>query len=274
MNSLEENEAMNRIKARLVKAERDAKEQRLGREKAERAIEEERIGRETAERAVEEERIGRETAERAVKDERIGRKNEKRRRKEERIGRKNERRRRKEDRRRQKKADRKYRSTTIPELLGFYHTLSMNAKVETNPEVLAAGVTTKPAGRKYPKRIVPWDNFANRQKEIWKIICESSIYSERLFDPSDTIQPKKLAPVRSDGDLVANEGVSVLEPVQAILQEFFKNEELRKQLRIPGSVSFVPHLRLDTGKQNASKMDVSLLFNPFTLSNAPTKPKS
>ena len=215
-------------------------EERLGREK-------ERLGREKAERLVEEERLGREK-------ERLGRE------KAERAA---------------EKERRENRNTTIPELLDLYHKLSLTIEVETNPSVLTTGQTTKPAGRKYPKRIVPWDNFTSRQQEIWKIICASSTYSERLFDRPTSIQDKTRVAVRSEGDVVANEGVVVLEPVQAILQQFFKNEELRQQLELPGYVTFVNHLNLNPGNQYVSTLPktdhLPLSSNPITPPNQGSK---
>ena len=243
------------VQEELAEARRIIAEQRLGREKAERAIEEERRGRkedrDKAERAIKEDR---EKAELVIKEERLGREKAERAAEKERL--------------RREKADLELRRTTIPEFLGFYNRVSQTVKVETNPSVLTSGETSKPAGRKYPKRIVPWDNFAKRQKEIWDIICASPIYSEQLFASKNAVQKTTLVPVRSEGDVVANEGVTVLQPVEAILQQFFEDEELRQQLRIPGHVRFVNFLNLDPGTKDASTLPKEdhppLSSNPIT----------
>ena len=160
------------------------------------------------------------------------------------------------------------RETTIPELLTLYHELSLTIKVETNPALLTTGETSKPAHRKYPKRIVPWDNFATRQQEIWATICASSIYSQRLFDPSAAIQRKTLTAVRSENELGANEGVAIQEPLVSVLEKFFEDEELRRYLQLPGKVTYVSHLNLDPGTQigttTASMENLSMSSAPIT----------
>lgn len=120
--------------------------------------------------------------------------------------------------------------------------------------MLTVGEVCKPARRKYPKRIVPWNGFANRQQEIWKPIQASLTYSQRLLD---TINRKTLVAVRSEADVAISEGVAVLQPVEAILQQFFKDGPLREQLeqlQLPGHVTFVNHLNLNLGSQDASTL--------------------
>lgn len=124
---------------------------------------------------------------------------------------------------------RELRTTTIPELLCLYHIILPPVKVETTIPVTTTG-NANPAHRKSPKRIVPWDNFASRQQDIWDIICASSTYSDRLFESAHVIKRK---PLRSDKKLAANEGFAVREPVEAVLREFIEDKALRKLLRLP-----------------------------------------
>lgn len=198
-------------------------EEKRGRKEANCIIEEERRDREEE----------REKANRIIEEERRGRE-------EERQGR--------------EKAELATQLTTLPELLGVYHALSLAVKVETNASVLAVGEACKRAGRKYPKRIVPRNDFVNHQQEIWKTIRVSLTYSQRLFDPLDTISLKTLVAVRSEADVAINEGVAVLQSVEAILQEFFKDGRLREQLQLLGYVTFVNHLNLNPGSQDASTL--------------------
>ena len=53
------------------------------------------------------------------------------------------------------KAKRGFWLSTIPKPLSLHHTNSMFVKVETNPLVIISGKTSKFAGRKYLKRIIP-----------------------------------------------------------------------------------------------------------------------
>ncbi len=167
--------------------------------------------------------------------------------------------------------------TTIPELLGLDHRMSKTIKVETNPLVLTFGETSKSAGTKYLKRIIPWNYFANRQQEIWNIICASSTYSERLFNSSIVIKAMTLVDVRSEQDIVANDSVTVLQPVEAILQQIFKDKELRQQLQLPGYVTFLSYLNLKPGNQDVSTLPktdhIPLSSNPMTPTNQRSKGK-
>lgn len=158
-----------------------------------------------------------------------------------------------EERRGRKKAERAVQLTTMPELLGLYHALFLTVKVERNSSVLTTGEVCQPAERRYPKRIVPWHNFANRQQEIWNTICASSTYSQQLFDFRAEMNYKKLDAVRSERNVVSNEEVAVLQPVQVILRQFFKDGELRQQLQLPGSaIAFRGRLNHDPENPDAS----------------------
>ena len=160
---------------------------------------------------------------------------------------------REKERRGQEKADHAVQLTTMPELLGLYHALFLTLNVERNSSVLMAGEVCQPAGRRYPKRIVPWHNFANRQQEIWNTICASSTYSQQLFYSRAEMSHKKLEAVRSERNVGSNEEVAVLQPVQDILRQFFKDGVLRRQLRLPGyAIAFRSRLNHDLESQDAS----------------------
>lgn len=223
-------------------------EEKRGRKEANCIIEEERRDREEERRDWEEEG---EKANQILEEERRGRE-------EERQGR--------------EKSELVTQLTTLPELLGGYQPLFLTVKVEKN-----VGEACKRAGRKYPKRIVPWNDFVNRQQEIWKTIRVSLTYSQRLFDPLDTISIKTLVAVRSEADVAINEGVAVLQSVEAILQELSKDGRLREQLQLLGYVTFVNHLNLNPGSQEASTLPKTDLLpsssSPITPPNQVNKRK-
>ena len=125
-----------RVMEKSEKAERAAEKKRLGREK-------ERLGREKEKLGREKEKLCQKKAERAAEKERLGREEEKLRR---------------------EKAERGNQGTTIPELLGLYHKLSMTVEIETNPLVLTSDETSKPAGRSTQSILFPGTTLSPASK--------------------------------------------------------------------------------------------------------------
>lgn len=104
------------------------------------------------------------------------------------------------------------------------------------------------------------------------MICTSSTYSKRCFGMGDI----ELRNVRSKQDLVINDNVIVLQPVEATLTRlFFKGEEFRQRLRLPGSFRFLNFLDFISGDQDVSTLPntdhVSLLSDRSTPTNQKVK---
>ncbi len=127
-------------------------------------------------------------------------------------------------------------NTTIPEVLTLYHTKSLSIRVANNG--LAGGEISKPVGRKYPKLITPWEDFASEQQRIWDIIRTSSTYSNRLFDSSNIIEAIKLQEIRSETELVLVDDLIILKPMKAILNCLFEDKELRERLKLQENADF------------------------------------
>lgn len=146
------------------------------------------------------------------------------------------------------------RLTTIPEILDLYNQLFMTINVKEKPMVLTSGDISVPTRGKYPERIIPWDDFAKRQQEIWNIICASSTYSEPLFGSLGSIGSRRTWSINWCSDLISKEKVAVLDPVEAILEEFFNNDELRQKLHLLGGVSFIKSRYFHPGNQERSTL--------------------
>lgn len=80
---------------------------------------------------------------------------------------------------RRKEAELISQPTTIPELLAEHHEIYTSNSVETNQVLVTGGATCKPEHRKYPKRILPWNDFTTQQEGVWDQISRSPIYSDR-----------------------------------------------------------------------------------------------
>jgi hypothetical protein len=56
---------------------------------------------------------------------------------------------------------------TLQPYLEACHSLSLAIQVVTNRSLTTQGDTTNATGRIYPRRIIPWNDFATKQEEIW-----------------------------------------------------------------------------------------------------------
>lgn len=154
------------------------------------------------------------------------------------------------------------RPTTILEFLAQYHAKSLTVKV--GADRLAKGVASNPVGRRYPKLITPWEDFASHHQNTWNTIRASSTYSNQLFDSSSTIKVITLQDIRSELDLVLIDDLIVLKPVTAILNSLFKDKEVKEQLKPQSNVEFRRLLGLST----MSKSDqIPPSSNPVTPAN-------
>ena len=87
----------------------------------------------------------------------------------ERRGREEEQRRREEEQRRREKAEHLTIASRPQAILQYFeacHALDLSAEVITDRSLTTQGETTNPVGRIFPRRIIPWHDFATQQEEI------------------------------------------------------------------------------------------------------------
>ncbi|KAK0639601.1 hypothetical protein B0T16DRAFT_246376 [Cercophora newfieldiana] len=70
---------------------------------------------------------------------------------------------------------------TLTSYLEACHALNLGIEVVTDRSLTTQGDTTNPAGRIYPRRIIPWDDFPARQQNIWDQLSETSFTSKLTF---------------------------------------------------------------------------------------------
>ena len=202
----------------LVRLRAVVEEERSRREEAERRIEEERRGRE-------EERRGREEAERRAEEERRGRE---------------------EERRGREEAEKVINPQPLQPYLEASHLLVLGINVVTDKKLTTRGDTTKPAGRLYPRRIIPWDDFQTLQEEIWnKISVGTRFCSEPLFPSVGDFQSienrLQARPITSEKDLEFFHQLTVEDAVLKLVQAAFDDVQLREHLGLDGYVTFESH---------------------------------
>jgi hypothetical protein len=79
---------------------------------------------------------------------------------------------------------------TLQQYLEACHSLNLAIQVVTDRSLTTQGDTTKPIGRIFPQRIVPWDDFVTKQEKIWNDVLGGELFcSQRVFpSPHQFIQ--------------------------------------------------------------------------------------
>ncbi|KAM0271972.1 hypothetical protein ACHAQH_008858 [Verticillium albo-atrum] len=107
--------------------------------------------------------------------------------------------------------------------------------------------TTNPAGRIFPRRIIPWGDFATKQEEIWDQVSAGHPFaSQPVFPTHHQLEYVRslLNPVSSEVGLRDFERNVVENSVQKLVDEAYKDVRLRTSLGLQGTVTFESHTNL------------------------------
>lgn len=161
------------------------------------------------------------------------------------------------EQRRRREAAEEIAKASLPQTLTQYldtcHSLSLQVRVITNPSSTTQGVTTNPTGRIFPRRIIPWDDFAACQEEVWeKLWAGPSFSSNAVFPSSHQLDyvASVIHPVSSETDLRHFELETVENAVQKLVDEAYNDPLLRTRLGIRGTVTFESHTNLENHTDN------------------------
>jgi hypothetical protein len=222
--------------------------------------------REEAEGQALSEQRRREEAEGQALSEQRRREEEQRRREEEQRRREEEQRRREEEQRRREEAEgqalaaqelaKPSQPQTLQQYLEACHSLSLAIQVVTNRTLSTQGEPTKPAGRIYPRRIIPWNDFATKQEEIWdQLLIGHSFYSQPIFPSSHQLEyvMSRIRPISSEIRLRDFERNTVEDAVQELIDKTHSDLSLQSHLGLQGTVTFESHTNL--GKTDVGKTD-------------------
>ncbi|KAH9203516.1 hypothetical protein DL95DRAFT_399263 [Leptodontidium sp. 2 PMI_412] len=142
------------------------------------------------------------------------------------------------------------------EYLEACHSFSVALEVITDATLTTQGDTTRPSGRPFPQRIVPWDDFPTQQEEVWqKISINPDFHSQRVYPSAhqlDYVQ-KYLDPITSELGLRHFARETVENPVRTLIEEIHGNEQLREQLQLRGTMMFESHTNL--GQQSETSIE-------------------
>ncbi|KYK54018.1 hypothetical protein DCS_05968 [Drechmeria coniospora] len=179
------------------------------------------------------------------------REEEQRLREEEQRLREEEQRLRKEEQYRRKAVER-LTAASQPQRLQHYlegcHALHLAGRVITDPTLTTQGETTNPAGRIFPRRITPWNDFAARQEQIWSRISTCTSFSEPAFPSQHQLDYVKslLKPISSELGLRDFEQLTVESAVEKLVAQAYADPSTRNRLGLRGTVIFESHTNLGT----------------------------
>ncbi|KAI1765262.1 hypothetical protein GGR53DRAFT_465612 [Hypoxylon sp. FL1150] len=148
---------------------------------------------------------------------------------------------------------------TLPQYLDSCHSLSLQIRVVTDPSSTTQGDTTNPVGRIFPRRIIPWEEFAAGQEEAWEKLSVGSPFSSQAAFPSShqlDYVASVMHPISSETDLRHFELVTVEHAVKKLVDEAYNDLLVRARLGIRGSVTFESHTNLGNDAVDAVSTSV------------------
>ncbi|KAI0550155.1 hypothetical protein F4679DRAFT_544171 [Xylaria curta] len=137
----------------------------------------------------------------------------------------------------------------LREYLEACHSLHLAIHVVKDPSSTTQGAPTDPTGRIFPRRIVPWQDFAARQESVWNRLSVGRTFSSQLVFPSPNQMQyvaSVLYPISSEVGLRDFEHDAVENAVRKLFNEAYSDPELRTILELRGSITFESHTNLGT----------------------------
>lgn len=139
------------------------------------------------------------------------------------------------------------RPQTIQQYVEACHVLDLSVQIITDRSLTTQGETTDPVGRIFPRRIVPWDNFATQQEEIWDALSTSdSFFSNTAFPSQHQMEYVKplLTPNSSEIGLRDFERNVVENAVEKLIHAASTDALLQRRLGIRCIVTLESHTNL------------------------------
>ncbi|KAF1817488.1 hypothetical protein P152DRAFT_454075 [Eremomyces bilateralis CBS 781.70] len=133
---------------------------------------------------------------------------------------------------------------TLQQYLETCHSLHLAIQAVTDRSLTTQSETTYPTGHIFPRQIIPWDDFATRQEEIWNALSIGDLFSMPAFPSQHQMDYVKslLKPISSEIGLHLFEHDVVENAVQKIVDRANMDPLLRKNLDLQRSVTFEKHM--------------------------------
>lgn len=154
-----------------------------------------------------------------------------------------------EERRQLEERNRQFtRKTALLEYLRTCHNLLSRLLRVRTPSRSTRGKISAPQGKYCPARLLPWEDCAAAQQEIYDSVCSylqaTSDYPPQLFSTVAHLEGVAYSldrPLSSERDLEVYERVAVENHVRNIISELCKIPEARRRFRLGEGVWFESH---------------------------------
>ncbi|KND86166.1 hypothetical protein TOPH_09209 [Tolypocladium ophioglossoides CBS 100239] len=168
------------------------------------------------------------------------------------------------------------RPQTLQQYLEASHSLNLGIQVITDPTLTTQGDTTNPVGRLFPRRIIPWHDFATKQEGVWDDLSIGNIFPLPAFPSQHQLEYVKsvLKPISSEVGLREFEQNVVEYAVQKLVARAYSDPLLRSRLGLRGTVTFESHTNLGTTDPISKPMENMSLAAPASAPRTPAAPKA
>ncbi|PFH62291.1 hypothetical protein XA68_14286 [Ophiocordyceps unilateralis] len=156
------------------------------------------------------------------------------------------------------------RPKNLPEYLESCHSLYLAIQVVSDPSKATQGVATNPVGRICPARILPWNDFAAKQEEIWNALSINDYLSQPAFPTQNQMELSKesLRPISSENGLRTLEFNVVESAVERLINRTHADPLLRSTLGLPGTATFKSHTNLGATNDPLSESMEGMSLGP------------
>ncbi|KAI0968151.1 hypothetical protein F4678DRAFT_464658 [Xylaria arbuscula] len=153
-----------------------------------------------------------------------------------------------EQRKRADRAEAQLLPTTLDNYIQACHDLVYTSlRIGPDPEKRTTGSIPPPYAKFFPRRVRPWTDYHDKQREILSDVYQHFSINKRLFDNRnylETLGKKvKLEPLANEKMLEKFLHNCVEEPVRCIVHELSRSRQLQRRLKIGHGIAFENHLK-------------------------------
>lgn len=141
-------------------------------------------------------------------------------------------------------AEERNRPSTFMEMLDLYHRLTSKPLKVQNIAQSTQGTYTKPTGRYFPTKLLPWTDFLSSQQERFEN-RGNILPTQRLFPPSlaiDHVRKMSCGPLSSEQGVRTYTWIAVESIVGDIIAQLLEIDDAKASFNLEGRVNFESHL--------------------------------
>ncbi|KAK5790631.1 hypothetical protein VI817_007918 [Penicillium citrinum] len=136
--------------------------------------------------------------------------------------------------------------TDLPTFLdGLHKHLFLNLEIQTDETQSTRGDPSNARNKLRPRKLRAWESFPLEQEKIWRLLMESSLVKDELFTSLHTLEEMgenvRRQLIGSELDLNHFLRQTVEDHVSRIVEELYKDTQLRQTFGLKGSIRFENH---------------------------------